>query len=188
MASPSIRRIERLNYGISAGVIVIALVTQSPRVTLGLAVGSGLTCLNFYMLRRLIVKWTTEAAQGKGGNSGLLMLPKMIGLMGAVAAAAITRWIIMGKGIESTVIPSSRLAAALTVEFLFTLILALVILNVATAKGTSGNSFYGLATVRGLNGQRVNVLELEDTILGQDKAIAQAKTDFESQRSGETAA
>lgn len=89
MASPSIRRIERLNYGISAGVIVIALVTQSPRVTLGLAVGSGLTCLNFYMLRRLIVKWTTEAAQGKGGNSGLLMLPKMIGLMGAVAAAVL---------------------------------------------------------------------------------------------------
>jgi hypothetical protein len=89
VASPSIHRIERLNYGISAAVIVIALVTQSPRVTLGLAVGSGLTCLNFYVLRRLIVKWTTEAATGKGGNAGLLMVPKMLGLMGAVAAAVL---------------------------------------------------------------------------------------------------
>jgi hypothetical protein len=89
VASPSIHRIERLNYGISAAVILIALVTQSPRVTLGLAVGSGLTCLNFYVLRRLIVKWTTEAATGKGGNAGLLMVPKMLGLMGAVAAAVL---------------------------------------------------------------------------------------------------
>src|SRR5262245_20193920 len=89
MASPSIHRIERLNYGISAGVILIALITQSRAVTLGLAVGAGLTCLNFYVLRRLIVKWTAEAARGQGGNSGLLMLPKMIGLMGAVAAAVL---------------------------------------------------------------------------------------------------
>ena len=89
MASPSIRRIERLNYGISAGMIVIALATQSQPVTLGLAVGAGLTCLNFYVLRRLIVKWTDEAARGKGGNSGLLMLPKMLGLMAAVVAAVL---------------------------------------------------------------------------------------------------
>jgi aquaporin Z len=35
--------------------------------------------------------------------------------------------------------------AALVAEFLFTFALAWVILNVATAKGTAGNSFYGLA-------------------------------------------
>ncbi len=89
MASPSIRRIERLNYGIGAVLALVALLTQPPPVTLGLAVGAGLTCLNFYVLRRLIVKWTDEAAQGKVGNSGLLMLPKMLGLMGAVAAALV---------------------------------------------------------------------------------------------------
>src|SRR5208283_3798457 len=33
----------------------------------------------------------------------------------------------------------------LVVEFLFTFALAYVVLNVATAKGTAGNSFYGLA-------------------------------------------
>jgi len=35
--------------------------------------------------------------------------------------------------------------ASLEVEFLFTFALAWVVLNVATAKGTAGNSFYGLA-------------------------------------------
>jgi len=89
LASPSIHRIERLNYGISAVLTVLSLVTQTRSVTLGLAVGAGLTCLNFYVLRRLIVKWTTEAAQGKGGNSALLMLPKMIGMMGAVTVAVL---------------------------------------------------------------------------------------------------
>ena len=37
------------------------------------------------------------------------------------------------------------LIAAIAVEFLFTFALALTVLNVATAKGTEGNSFYGLA-------------------------------------------
>jgi len=36
-------------------------------------------------------------------------------------------------------------AAALIVEVVFTFALALVVLNVATAKATAGNSFYGLA-------------------------------------------
>jgi aquaporin Z len=34
---------------------------------------------------------------------------------------------------------------ALVAEFLFTFALVFVVLNVATAKGTAGNSFYGLA-------------------------------------------
>jgi len=89
VASPSILRIERLNYGISAVAIVAALVTQPRTVTLGLTVGAVLTCLNFFVLRKLIVKWTAEAATGKGGNASLLMLPKMVGMMGAVAAAVL---------------------------------------------------------------------------------------------------
>ena len=39
------------------------------------------------MLRKLVVKWTRDAAAGRGGNAAFLMLPKMIGLMGAVALA-----------------------------------------------------------------------------------------------------
>ena len=89
MASPSILRIERLNYGISAVAILVVLFTQPRDIVLGLSVGAGLTCLNFFVLRKLIVKWTAEAASGKGGNASLLMLPKMIGMMGAVAAAVL---------------------------------------------------------------------------------------------------
>jgi len=51
----------------------------------------------------------------------------------------------MGRGIDAAPISANHVAAALAVEFLFTFALALVVLNVATAKGTSGNSFYGLA-------------------------------------------
>ena len=40
---------------------------------------------------------------------------------------------------------SHELAPSLVVEFLFTFALAWVVLNAATAKGTAGNSFYGLA-------------------------------------------
>jgi ATP synthase I subunit len=90
VANPSIHRIERLNYGISAVVVLIALLTQTRSITLGVAVGAGLTCLNFYVLRRLVTKWTKEAAAGsKTSNAAMLMLPKMIGLMGAVALSVI---------------------------------------------------------------------------------------------------
>ena len=84
-AGAGIHRIERLNYGIGAVLVAAALLTQSRSVSLGIAVGVGLTCVNFFVLRKLVVKWTRDAAAGRGGNGAVLMLPKMIGLMGAVA-------------------------------------------------------------------------------------------------------
>jgi hypothetical protein len=89
MASPSIRRIERLNYVLAVVTVLVGVFTQDQRVILGLMVGSALTCLNFLLLRKLVVKWTTEAATGKPGNASLLMLPKMIFLMGAVAVSVL---------------------------------------------------------------------------------------------------
>jgi hypothetical protein len=89
VANPSIRRIERLNYALGAIVIAIAALTQPRDIALGLAVGALLTCANFFVLRKLVVKWTREAAAGRGGNASFLMLPKMIGLMGAVALAIV---------------------------------------------------------------------------------------------------
>lgn len=87
MASPSILRIERINYVLGAVLVAAAALTQSQPIALGIAVGVALTCLNFYVLRRLVSKWTSDAAKGKTGNAPLLMLPKMVGLMGAVAVA-----------------------------------------------------------------------------------------------------
>ncbi|MEO5961057.1 MAG: aquaporin, partial [Opitutaceae bacterium] len=63
-------------------------------------------------------------------------------------------------------VASKATVAALLVEFLFTFALAWVVLNTATAKGTTGNSFYGLAigstvlvgaiTVGGISGGAFN--------------------------------
>ncbi len=90
MGSPSIHRIERINYILAGIVVAVGLLTQSQPIVLGLMVGAGLTCLNFYVLRRLVVKWTADAASGKGGGAAsMLMMPKMIGLMGAVAFAVL---------------------------------------------------------------------------------------------------
>src|SRR5688572_29452969 len=86
---PSIHRIERMNYALALVVTVVGLLTQRRDVVLGLMVGSGLTCLNFFVLRKLVVKWTAEAASGTGGNASMLMLPKMVFLMGAVAVSVL---------------------------------------------------------------------------------------------------
>ncbi|MDP3702891.1 MAG: aquaporin [Candidatus Omnitrophota bacterium] len=61
---------------------------------------------------------------------------------GAALAALAVKYL---KG-NPTVFPiTPEVLPALMAEFLFTFALAHVVLNVATAKGTSGNSFYGLA-------------------------------------------
>ena len=87
MAAPSLLRIERINYALGGVLVIIAALTQPQPIALGFAVGVLLTCVNFFVLRRLVYKWTSDAAQGKTGAAPYLMLPKMVGLMGAVALA-----------------------------------------------------------------------------------------------------
>ena len=83
----SILRIERINYALGGVMIIASALTQPRDVALGVAIGVALTCLNFNILRRLITKWTAAAAKGEPSNAPMLMLPKMVGLMGAVALA-----------------------------------------------------------------------------------------------------
>jgi aquaporin Z len=61
---------------------------------------------------------------------------------GLVAALLVTA---LFKGIKPEAPALHGTVPSLIVEFLFTFALAWVVLNTATAKGTSGNSFYGLA-------------------------------------------
>ncbi len=61
---------------------------------------------------------------------------------GAVLAAAAVRYLKQGAAVTPM---SPSVGPALVAELLFTFALVYVMLNVATAKGTSGNSFYGLA-------------------------------------------
>ena len=71
------------------------------------------------------------------------VVPYWIAQIAAGVAAALTAVFLVGK--SGTPMEITNVPAALVAEFLFTFALAYVVLNVATAKGTSGNSFYGLA-------------------------------------------
>ncbi len=63
-------------------------------------------------------------------------------IVGAIIAAVITKFLVGSpKGPAMTL----AIGPAFVAEFLFTFALVFVVVNVATAKGTSGNSFYGLA-------------------------------------------
>lgn len=63
-------------------------------------------------------------------------------LIAGAAASALVLWF---KGMPEIAALSVDLPKALAAEFLFTFALANTVINVATAKGTSGNSFYGFA-------------------------------------------
>jgi aquaporin Z len=64
-------------------------------------------------------------------------------IMGAMLAALVVKFLLKGGAAVAPLQPET--VPALLAEFLFTFALVYVVLNVATAKGTSGNSFYGLA-------------------------------------------
>jgi aquaporin Z len=71
------------------------------------------------------------------------VLPYMISqLLAAAAAAATVKFLRAGVDV-TPIVP--KIGPALLAEFLFTFALVYVVLNSATAEGTSGNSFYGLA-------------------------------------------
>lgn len=84
-----------------------------------------------------------------------------------IAAAALAAYLAMFLWDKPPAEPGAMdVTKALLVEFLFTFALAYVVLNVATADGTAGNSFYGLAigftvvvgayTVGGISGGAFN--------------------------------
>src|SRR5881628_3367674 len=63
-------------------------------------------------------------------------------LAGAAIAALAVKFLRAGVGVTPI---TPHVGPALLAEFLFTFALVYVVLNAATAEGTSGNSFYGLA-------------------------------------------
>jgi aquaporin Z len=80
----------------------------------------------------------------RGKVNGSDVVPYMVAqLLGAaIAAVVVTKF--LRVGIDVTPI-APKIGPALLAEFLFTFALVYVVLNAATAEGTSGNSFYGLA-------------------------------------------
>ncbi len=71
------------------------------------------------------------------------VIPYMLAqVVGAAVAAGVVLYL---KGNPTVPAIEPDVMKALAAEFLFTFALCYVVLNVATAKATSGNSFYGLA-------------------------------------------
>ena len=66
-------------------------------------------------------------------------------ILGGVTAALIVTYLLKVNGGEKCGIPADGINRGIIAETLGTFALAYVVLNVTTAKGTSGNSFYGLA-------------------------------------------
>ncbi|HZW07324.1 MAG TPA: aquaporin, partial [Phycisphaerales bacterium] len=75
------------------------------------------------------------------GRAGIYIL---VQIAAAVAATFASRGI-TGNLLAVAPAPGVSAATALVVEALFTFLLALVVLNVATAKATTGNQYYGAA-------------------------------------------
>ena len=77
--------------------------------------------------------------------AGADLVPYFIAqLAGAIAAGAIGFWV-LGTALTPAPAATTTAVQALTVEFLFTFALCLVVLNTATSKRSTGNSYFGLA-------------------------------------------
>lgn len=130
-------------------VLIIALSVHSGSTLAPLAISLGLVAL-VYMGAAI-----SGAQYNPAVTVGVLVRGKMkaseaVGyvlaqLVGAFAAAAICVHLNNGHRICPIPADNTNLLHAGLAEFLFTFLLALVVLNVATSKKTSGNQYFGLA-------------------------------------------
>ena len=85
------------------------------------------------------------AAFLRGALSGSDLLPYMISQIIGATLGALVGNVITGGSVPIAPAPDTPLLSAILVEFYLPFALALTVLNVATAQGTYGYSFYGLA-------------------------------------------
>ena len=85
------------------------------------------------------------AAMMRGALESKELIPYWVSQIVGAVVASLTVYVIVGQTFAPAPGANASTMGALLVEFLFTFALCLVVLNSATAKGTEGNSFYGLA-------------------------------------------
>lgn len=128
-------------------VLTIGLVVPTAGNLAPLAIGAVLVCMIYaggHVSGAHYNPAVTLAAVIRGRCSTAEAVPYVISqVVGALLAGMIVQLLL---GIpDKTPDPLRSLTGALLAEILFTFALAFVILNVATAKGTAGNSHYGVA-------------------------------------------
>ena len=88
----------------------------------------------------------TLAVWMRGRCAAADVTPYMVAQIAGASIAAVVVGVLKGPDAMASVTASApHVVRALLAEFLFTFALAWVVLNAATAKATSGNSFFGLA-------------------------------------------
>jgi aquaporin Z len=122
------------------------VIPQAPGVIAPLAIGATLMVMVYaagHVSGGHLNPAVTLAAWIRGRCETKDVLPYWGAQVIAGIVAALVAVFLVGK--SGTPMEIKSLPAAFVAEFLFTFALAYVVLNVATAKGTAGNSFFGLA-------------------------------------------
>ncbi len=122
------------------------VIPGSPGVIAPLAIGAALMVMVFaggHISGAHFNPAVTLAACVRGKCDAKDVVPYWVAQVLAAIAAALVAVFLVGR--SGTPMDIKDVPAAFAAEFLFTFALAYVVLNVATAKGTTGNSFYGLA-------------------------------------------
>jgi aquaporin Z len=73
------------------------------------------------------------------------LLPYLVAQLAGATVGAYLAYVVSDRTFAPAPAAAAGTMTVLLVEALYTCLLALVVLNVATSKGTQGNSFYGLA-------------------------------------------
>ncbi|GAB5517808.1 MAG: aquaporin [Rhodothermales bacterium] len=129
-------------------VLTIGLVVASGTPFAPIAIGSALMVM-IYMGGHISGAHynpaVTLAVLMRGNMKSSEVAPYMVSqILGAFVAAAVS-FVIVGDTFAPAPAADASMLGVLLVEFLFTFMLALVILNSAASKATAGNWFYGLA-------------------------------------------
>jgi len=122
-----------------------SVITRQPGIIPPLAIGAALMVMVYaggHVSGGHYNPAVTLAVYIRGRCDKKDVVPYWVAQFAAAIVAAIVTGFLAGEGSPMQI---GSVPAALLAEFLFTFALAYVVLNSATSKDTSGNSFYGLA-------------------------------------------
>jgi aquaporin Z len=168
-ASPNMKKYIVEFIGTFFLVFTVGLAVRQGAVLAPIAIGSVLMVMIFaggHISGGHFNPAVTLAALLRGRCERRDFIPYLLAQFLAGFIAALLVNMVLGGRVDPSAVATHPTINSFIVEFLFTFALAWVVLNVATSKGTMGNSFYGLAigftvlvgaiTVGGISGGAFN--------------------------------